>query len=92
MSPTDSSIIRLMILQSLAAREAGLSAEFLRAMLDVHGVSMTLPGLNAELRYLGDKNFVGNVGSPLHPEIQTWIITERGKAVLTETQGRSVLA
>ena len=88
--PQRASAIRLMLMQELALHELGVSVEFLRASLDVHGISMALPTINAELRQLADRKLVAAIKSALHPQILHWVITELGKSTLTQVQGRPI--
>jgi hypothetical protein len=75
----------LLLLESL--REAGphgVSEVTLRAQLDLHGYSLTLPQLRSELRQLADKSCIGNLSHPLDDSLVHWTLTGRGRLILVD--------
>ncbi len=70
----------LLVLEERASDRFGLGVTAIRTFLAQHGFRQAPPEeINAELRYLADKQFVAIVGKAISPENTCWRITAEGR-------------
>lgn len=83
MNALDQAALHVVLLQHLRTKhDLGRTADALLNDARMQGHTLTLPGLAAELRLLGDKNWIAPMALELGPH--RWRITALGESKLAE--------